>query len=203
MRPRRLRCRPSFHQDAAGLARADQQIVGPAQIDAQPGDSANGFGGGESGGQRQQRQTSSGNPRAQQHADVKSLTGGGVPGMVAASAAGQLLVSKIYRPVRRTGARCSKRIRVGGIGYRRKMQIACEDGVCERGIRERRDRTLPASLRFNAHGNVGRLGGVSQRAHADEVHAGFGIGANVLKHDAAGSFSGNPATSLSWPGPCV
>jgi hypothetical protein len=35
------------------------------------------------------------------------------------------------------------------------------------------------------HGDVGGFGRVGQRAHADKVHAGLGIGADVLKHDAA------------------
>ena len=46
-----------LHQDAAGLARAlvrtQEQIVGPAQIDVEAGDGANGIGGGKSRGQRQ------------------------------------------------------------------------------------------------------------------------------------------------------
>jgi hypothetical protein len=49
-----------FDQDAACLASADQQIVGPAQIDRKAGDGANGIGGGQSRGQRQQRQTAAG-----------------------------------------------------------------------------------------------------------------------------------------------
>ena len=46
------------------------------------------------------------------------------------------------------------------------------------------------------HRDVGGLGGVGERAHADEVHARLGIGADVFEHDAAGGFGGNPALGL-------
>ena len=58
------------------------------------------------------------------------------------------------------------------------------------------ERTRISRLRGDGHGDVGGAGGVGERAHADEVHAGFGVGANILKHDAAGSFGGNPAAGL-------
>ncbi len=46
------------------------------------------------------------------------------------------------------------------------------------------------------HRDIGGLGRVGQRAHADEVHAGLGIGADVFEHDAAGGLGGNPARLL-------
>ena len=62
--------------------------LGQRRSTVQAGDGANGLGGGKSGGQRQQRQASGGNLRAQQHAHVEPLAGGRVPGVIAASAAG-------------------------------------------------------------------------------------------------------------------
>ena len=46
----------AFDEDAANLAFADEQIIGPAEIDGEPGGPANGMGGSEAGREWQQRQ---------------------------------------------------------------------------------------------------------------------------------------------------
>ena len=79
-----------FHKNAADLARANQQIVGPAQVNLRPGvwpgvwpgtgpqpnGGANGFGGGQSHGQRHKRQTNGGNRQPQQDTHIKPIPGG-------------------------------------------------------------------------------------------------------------------------------
>jgi len=57
--------------------------------------------------------------------------------VTSASAAGSLLIRKINRPVRRSSAGSFKRIRVGRIGDRQKVQLACEDGVRKFGLKRR------------------------------------------------------------------
>ncbi len=99
-----------LHQDAAHFARANQQIIGPTQIDGESGDGANGLGGGQSGSQWKQRQANSGNRRAQQHACVKSIARRRIPRVIAATAPGPLLIGKPDRAVRRCPAGRSLRI---------------------------------------------------------------------------------------------
>ena len=185
-----------LHQDAAGFARANQQIVGPAQVDGESGWRRESHRQPRARGQRQQRQARGGNLRAQQHADVEPLAGGRVPAVIAAAAAGPLLIGKVDGAVRRAAAGGGQRVGVGGIGDAQK-NAACRQRWCRQArLRAQPDRTLPGSLRGDGHGDVGGLGRVGERAHADEVHAGLGIGANVFKHDAARGFGGNPAFGL-------
>ena len=63
-----------------------------------------------------QRQARGGNLRAQQDADVEPFAGGRVPAVIAAPAAGGLLIGKVDRAVRRAAARGGQGIGVGGIG---------------------------------------------------------------------------------------
>ncbi len=79
-------------ENASGLARADEKIVGPAEIDSEAGDGVDGIGGGQARGQRKKRQARGGKLRAQKNADVEAFAGGGNPAVIAAAAAGQLLV---------------------------------------------------------------------------------------------------------------
>jgi hypothetical protein len=46
-----------FDEDAAGFARADEQIVGPAEVDGQAGHFLDRLSGGEAGNQWQHRQS--------------------------------------------------------------------------------------------------------------------------------------------------
>jgi hypothetical protein len=48
-----------------------------------------------------------------------------------------LLIGKVDRAVRRAAARGFKRVGVGGIGDRRKMQLAGKDGARQRGFERR------------------------------------------------------------------
>jgi hypothetical protein len=86
-----------FDEDAADFARADEQIVGPAEVDCEAGGRLDG-GGGEAGGEWQAAAGGRREGWAQKNADVEALAGGGVPGVVAAAAAGQLLVGKKTEP---------------------------------------------------------------------------------------------------------
>ena len=54
-----------FDKNAAGFARADEQIVGPADVDGETGDSADSVGGGEAGGEGKQGQARGGNLRTE------------------------------------------------------------------------------------------------------------------------------------------
>ena len=62
--------------------------LGQRRSTARPAAACDGVGGGEAGDERQQRQACEGNLRAQQDADVEALAGGGMPGVIAAAAAG-------------------------------------------------------------------------------------------------------------------
>ena len=108
--------------------------LGQRRSTVEAGGGANRLGGGQSRGQRKQRQASGGNLRAQQHAHIKPFARGRVPRVIAAPAAGQLLIGKIDRAVRRSAARGIMRIGVGGISDRRKMQLARKDGSGKRGL---------------------------------------------------------------------
>ena len=171
--------------------------LGQRRSTVEPATRANRLGSGQSRGQRKQRQAAGGNLRAQQHAHVKPFARRRVPGVIAAPAAGQLLIGKVDRAVRRAAARGIQGVGVGRIGDRQK-NAACRQRWCRQArppARPDRYMWLGSDSAANAHGDVGGLGGVGQRAHADEVHAGLGIGANVFKHDAARGFGGNPALS--------
>ena len=117
-----------FDQDAASFAIADHQIVGPAQVNSQAGDGANGIGSGQPGSQRKQRQAEGGNRRPQEQAYIKPFARSRVPRMIAASTPGSLLISKVNRAVRRGRARSLESVGVGGVSGRRKMQLARKDG---------------------------------------------------------------------------
>ena len=67
--------------------------------------------------------------------------------------------------------------------------VPLEDSACSRAAL--------AGLRGDGHGDVGGAGGVGERADADEVDAGLGVGASRVEHDSAGGFGGNPAAGLS------
>ena len=80
------------------LARADEQIVGPAKIDRrarQTSRTALRRGQSTASGSKQTRWR---DLRAQQHADIKPFARRRVPGVIAAAAAGSLLIGKIDRP---------------------------------------------------------------------------------------------------------
>ena len=75
-----------FDKNPAHLATADEQIVGPAQVDSKPGGGANGIGSGEARGERQQVQSTGRHGRAQQDTCIESFAGGRAPGVFAAPA---------------------------------------------------------------------------------------------------------------------
>src|SRR5579871_4494521 len=122
-------------EDAAGFAFAEQQVVGPPQVDSKAARGVDRFSGSEARSQRQQREATCRNRWAQQHADVEALSCGGVPGVVAASPARALFVSKVNGAVRRAGPRGFKRDSVCGTGDSEEVQVACEDSSCERGFK--------------------------------------------------------------------
>src|SRR5271157_1827681 len=138
-------------QNAARFTRADEKIVGPAQVNSKAGDGANCIGGGEAGGQRQQRQTGGGDLRAQQDAYVKAFTGVRAPDVIAAPASGQLLIGKVDRAVRCGLAGAIQCVCVCGIGYRRKVELAGKDGARERGVQCRK---IEHGLDHGVHGGL-------------------------------------------------
>ncbi len=71
---------------------------------------------------------------ALKNADVEALAGGGVPGMVATAAAGQLLVGEENGAVRGSGAGGFKGVGIGGLGDGREMELAGVDGAGESGF---------------------------------------------------------------------
>ena len=124
-----------FNQNAPGLARANQEIVGPAQIDLERGDGADGIGCGQARSQRQKRQGRGGEPWPKQHAHVEAFADGGDPSVIATAAARQLLVAQVDRAVRRSQASRGHGVTVGRAGDAGEMQLACEECACDFGFK--------------------------------------------------------------------
>ena len=106
--------------------------------------------------------------------------------MIAAPAAGQLAhrQRRPSRAARRQRAAAMASLLVESVTGR-KMKLAGKDACRPRpSLRAHaRSNSVTRSLRRDAHGDVGGFGRVGERADADEVHAGLGIGADVLEHE--------------------
>ena len=126
-------CR-SLSKNAAGFARTDEEIVGPAQVDDEAGDGANCLGSGEACGERQKRQARGGNLRPEKNADVEPFAGDRDPTVIAATAPGQLLIGEIDRTMRATIARGGDGIGVCRAGDAGKVQLAGKESAGEIGI---------------------------------------------------------------------
>src|SRR5208282_349716 len=110
--------------NAAHFAGADEQIVGPANVDIDAGDSANRFGRCEPGYQRKKRQTGGGKLRSKKDGNVETLPGSGVPGMIATAATGMLFIGKEDRTMRNADACRGQSVGVGGFGHCGEMEMA-------------------------------------------------------------------------------
>src|ERR1017187_5113216 len=117
---------------------ANKQIIGPTQIDREASRGANRLGGCQSRSQWKQRQTDGGKLRTQQHAHVKSFTSSRIPLVIAAPAAGQLLISQVDRTVRRPAACGIDRIGVRGVSLWRIMQLARKDSSGKHEVKRRK-----------------------------------------------------------------
>src|SRR3954453_15768274 len=130
--PPHYKCPPvrfalGFNQDSTCFARPDQQVVGPAQVYAEPGHNTDGVRSRQTRSQRNQRQECGGKLGSQQDTGVEALAGRRAPRMIAAPAAGGLLIGKIDRTLGCPVASGRHGIAVGGSGDREEVHPACVD----------------------------------------------------------------------------
>jgi len=148
----RIRFGVGFNEDASGFTLGDEQIVGPAEVDGKIGCCTYRVGCCESGDEGKQRQAGGRKFWTEHDADVESLPGGGVPGVIAAASTCQLFVGEKHGAVRGCGAGGGgDGVSVGGFGDGLEVKMAGEDGAGEGGFESLKIegvRNHPAAMRM-------------------------------------------------------
>ncbi len=182
-----------LNQDAGGLTVLKHDVVGPAKVALDTGDSGDGFGSGQAESESQDGTGRGFDGRVEDERDVESGVRFGVPGVALASDA-RGLFSGDYGGARgsagfgqfdwrRAGWRAASRSsRCGGWG-----------GPGELG------RCRGTSEQLQAEAQIDCGGGVGDGSGGDEVGSGFGVGADVLQGDSAGDFDGGTPGDFADP----
>ena len=122
-----------FYEDAAELFRAEEEVVGPADVGCESGGLGDGGLRGEAGGKRKPKRAGERELRADESGDVNAVAGGGVPGVAGAAAAGGLLVGDEDGVFGEGGGLCEER-GVGGGDGGEVVEAAGKTGGGERGV---------------------------------------------------------------------
>ena len=192
-------------EDAGQFASGQQQVVGPADIRRERGDLAYGGLDGEAGGERKPEDVCRRDCGPDKNADIEAGAGGGVPFMRAASASDGLLIGEIDGVALLALFGFAHRERVGGIDDGKVADFSGEGSAGELAVQrvefkrignerggQRHELSLPGSaFGHDAHTQVDRSGGMSERTGGDEVNAGLGVFADRVELNAAGCFYGN------------